>query len=1049
MQARMSRRSTVLLAALFSLTLLTGSAHPPRHNEASRRAAVRSVLAAALGPARHLEGRLAGLPYAPFNPAPPRVSKALRTVLRNVESNAVKSSPEDLALLALAKLVGGKTRRAVEEFERAATVAPTSAVLLSDLSAAYLADARENREPASLVKALESAERAVELDPHLPSALFNRALARESLHLGGQARIAWKQLMEIESGSGWSAEARRRIARLPVFGAAVQRWEAAKRELDEAAAQGDSLAVDRIVAKFPQASREYAEEILLGEWAEAWKARNAEKVHSALTSARMIGAALRQRNGDRMIFDAVAVIERTIAEPASRLEFLAAGHQLYREGLRLYQEGLLVEARNRFQSAERNLAQARSPFAGWASFRLAVCEMQNFDYGQALARLDRIREADPLYTSLMGRSYWITGLIHVIQARPTEALAAYRVALRVFERLGETENHAIISALIAESLWSSGDLQSALPYHLSALRSVQDLREGSRRQVVLEGSGLTALSLGKPLAALAFQQEALANLEGSGSAASWIYGLRRRALIEIRAGRIQQARQDLTEARARLTEIADQGFRDSLLGDILAVEGQLYGTEAPQKAVPKLSEAIGIYRNTRYQTQLALFLGYRARAQASLGRLDAAEADYGEAVRVITQQNEATSQEDLRAWYLNASRSIFQELIQLQVRHGEAEKALSYAEIGRAQLLRANEPNEPVAMSASEISERIPPSVALIEFWFADRQLYTWVVRRGSITLIPTRLDSSALGRRIERFRREIKDKSSKGKQDSRALFDILISPLETLLRGARTVVLVLDEELYNLPFAALLDPAGRYLIERYALAVSPSASLYIRARSRGEQRAAFPLRSVLSLGDPDLDRQVLQNLPRLAKAREEAVQITRLYPESAVRLGADATRQAFLAGLATYDIVHFAGHAVVNPIEPASSFLALAPSMSGRDSGILYVHDLYGVPSPVSRLVVLSACSTAWGDARLGEGVAGIARPFLSAGVPAVVGSFWQVDDYVGAALFVRFYRRLRAGLQISEALRQAQIEMLSSSDSQLSDESSWAGFQVFGVGG
>lgn len=1045
----MSRRSTVLLAALCLLILFTGSAHSPRHNEASRCAAVRSALAAALGQTRPLEGRLAGFPHAPFDRSRPRISKPLRTLLRNVEADAAGPGPQDIATLALAKLIGGRTRQAVEDFERAVAADPDDAVLLSDLSVAYLADARENREPASLVKALESAERAVEIDPRLPEALFNRALVRQSLHLNQQAQLAWSQYLEIHSGSGWAAEARERLAKLPAPGAAVQRWEAAKRKLDQAATRGDALIVGQLVAEFPQASREYAEDVLLGDWAEAWTAGNMEKARGALTSARAIGDALRQRNGDQMVSDAVAVIEKEIAEPSSRLEDLARGHRSYREGLRLYQDGQLAAAKHQFQSAERHLTQAWSPFAGWASLRLAICEMQGFDYDRSLMRLERIREAGRSYFSLIGRSQWISGLIHVIQARPTESLAAYRRAFDTFEKLGETENYAIISALIAESLWSSGDLRGALPYHLSALRSVHHLREPLRRQVAFEGSGLTALSLGKPLAALVFQQEALANLEGSKNAAAWIYGLRRRALIEIRAGRIQQARQDLAESRSRLAEVSDKGFHDSLLGDILGVEGQLYEAEDPQKVVAALSKAIGIYRNTRYQTQLALFLGLRARAQANLGRFDLAEADYAEAIRTITQQNEATAQQDLRAWYLAGSRSIFEEMIQLQAGRGEAEHALSYAESGRAQLFRADVLDGPVAMSASEIAKRVPPDVALVEFWIADRQLHAWVVRRGSITPFAIRIDPGALGRRIERLRREItEEQGGEWKEESQNLFNVLIAPLGPALRGVRTVILVPDGVLYTLPFAALLDPAGCYFVERYSLVVSPSASLYIRALLQEENRDSTPLRTVLSLGDPAIDREVLQELPRLPQAGKEATRVANLYPQSRVRVGEEATKEAFLEGLVMYDIVHFAGHAVLNPTEPSSSFLALAPSKLEGDSGVLYGRDLYGATAPSARLVVLSACSTLLGNPSMGDGPSGLARPFLYTGIPTVLGSLWNANDQPTSTFFVEFHRRLRDGLDAAGALRAAQLALISNSDPELSEPASWAGFQLIGAG-
>jgi CHAT domain-containing protein len=1038
----MSRRSTVLLAFLALEALLLGAAHFPRFDSQS---STRSRLADALGPRRFAEGRMmGGFAYAPFDPAQGsfRPSKELRTVLRDVEENA----------RGLAQMIDGRPRQAVEELEKRAAAGSAGAALFSDLAVAYLEDARKNQEPYSLVKALENAEKAVALDPRLPEARFNRAAALESLFLDQQARSAWQEYLRIDSQSGWAAEAKKRLRALPETGVAARRWQAAKRKLDAAVERGDSASVDEIVTFFPQASREYAEEVLLGEWAEALKAGRTEEVQRALKKAHAIGNILRLRNGDRMTADAVTVIEEiTKAGPGRRVKALEEGHRWYLEGLRLYQDGRLAEAREKFQNAERRLIQAGSPFAAWAAFRLAVCEMQRFDYPRALTRLDGIRfgQAGRSYRSLVARSQWVAGLINVIQTRPTEAFAAYRKAFSIFDHLGEHENRAIVSALIAESLWSSGDLRGALPYHFSALRSIRYLRDPVRRQVVLEGSGLTALSMAEPLVALAFQQEAIANLENSSNAAAWIYCLRRRAMIETFAGQTERARLDLADARKRLAEVSDKALRDSLLGDILAVDGQLYSTESPQKAVTRLSEVIGIYRDTGYQTQLALFLGLRAQAQAALGHLDLAEADYAEAILEINRQNDATMERDLRDWFLTRSRSIFQEMIQLQAKRGDIERALSYAESGRVQLLRAHIPDKLAVMSAAEISERIPPGVALVEFWVADQQLHSWVVRRGSIDALSTRIAPGTLGRRIDRLRRKIwESEDSQWKEDSRVLFNLLIGPLEPFLGGAGTIILVPDEDLYNLPFAALLDSTDRYLVERYALVVSPSASLYTQALARQESRGSTPLRSVLSLGDPALDREVLPNLPRLPQAREEAIRIADFYSQAEVRVGAEATKKAFLKGLATYDVVHFAGHAVVNSVEPSSSFLALASSRSEGESGILYSRDLYDMPDPGARLVVLSACSTIFGASQVGEGLSGLARPFLYAGIPAVLGSLWSVNDQPSLVFFAEFHHHLREGLGAAAALRAAQLSLLSSPEAILNRPASWAGFQLIGAG-
>jgi len=77
------------------------------------------------------------------------------------------------------------------------------------------------------------------------------------------------------------------------------------------------------------------------------------------------------------------------------------------------------------------------------------------------------------------------------------------------------------------------------------------------------------------------------------------------------------------------------------------------------------------------------------------------------------------------------------------------------------------------------------------------------------------------------------------------------------------------------------------------------------------------------------------------------------------------------------------------------------------------------------AELVVLSACRTAIGKQFDGEGIVGLTRAFLRAGVPRVVSSLWQVDDAATAELMARFYAGLLGqGLSPPAALRRAQLE-------------------------
>jgi CHAT domain-containing protein len=78
------------------------------------------------------------------------------------------------------------------------------------------------------------------------------------------------------------------------------------------------------------------------------------------------------------------------------------------------------------------------------------------------------------------------------------------------------------------------------------------------------------------------------------------------------------------------------------------------------------------------------------------------------------------------------------------------------------------------------------------------------------------------------------------------------------------------------------------------------------------------------------------------------------------------------------------------------------------------------------------------------GEGLIGMTRAFLYAGASSVVVSLWQVDDVSTADLMVGFYSHLKAGLDRSEALRQAKLELIDRS--RYSHPYFWAPFVLVG---
>src|SRR5260221_4505395 len=147
----------------------------------------------------------------------------------------------------------------------------------NDLAAAR--HALSEKHPSELPEALADVEHALQIDPKLAEAHFNRALILERLGLRDQARKEWQRYLEIDPASAWSTEAR---AHLRALEGRTTPWNPAQLKTMPAA---------ELVRRFPQESRASSELLLLGEWAAAETA--ADRAHAAetLSSVRAIGSA--------------------------------------------------------------------------------------------------------------------------------------------------------------------------------------------------------------------------------------------------------------------------------------------------------------------------------------------------------------------------------------------------------------------------------------------------------------------------------------------------------------------------------------------------------------------------------------------------------------------------------------------------------------------------------------------------------------------------------------------------------------------------------------
>ncbi len=264
-------------------------------------------------------------------------------------------------------------------------------------------------------------------------------------------------------------------------------------------------------------------------------------------------------------------------------------------------------------------------------------------------------------------------------------------------------------------------------------------------------------------------------------------------------------------------------------------------------------------------------------------------------------------------------------------------------------------------------------------------------------------------------------------------------------VEGDRLVV-VPDEELHSLPFAALINPSTRrYLVEEREVVVAPSATVYLAAHDRFQELRKTPALSAVVVGDPVLDRMLFPGLAPLAGARDEARRVAALYPRRALLLGNAATRSALLEAVDGRDVLHFAGHAAVNRMAPERSSLPLAAGGAVEDAALSAL-DIAALRLDLDSHRGALGVRQRVGTAASGEGPLSLARAFLSAGAPTVVASLWPVPDGPTAPLITSLHQRLRAGDEPAAALRAAQLALLRSQQPSLRSPAVWSVFEAFG---
>lgn len=544
-----------------------------------------------------------------------------------------------------------------------------------------------------------------------------------------------------------------------------------------------------------------------------------------------------------------------------------------------------------------------------------------------------------------------------------------------------------------------------------------------------------------------------------------------------------------------------------------------------EKAIESYQQSLAIARELQNHALEGGTLNNLGSAFFRYGNFKQAEKILQEALKIWDSLRAGLGSHDTyKVSIFDVQAKTYRHLQQVLIAQGKTDAALEIAEQGRTRALvellttrffSESTPSSPTIEQIKKIAKK--QKAILVEYSviyhslqgkgqpkYRNTELLIWVIQpRGRVIfrlvdITFLKQQNTPLGQFVEFARESIgvrgrdavvvtsDEVPSINDQQLRQLHQILIQPIADLLPTDPNsqLVFIPTGPLFLIPFPALCDSSGRYLIEKHTILTAPSIQVLGITASLREQKQkrdhTLAEGDVLVVGNPIMPRisleigqptqlsspqtikmeeslctacsggsygkslllqNYLQSLRPLPGAEREAKEIASLMNTQPI-IGDKATKVTILQQMPSSQIIHLATHGLLDDFERLGIPGAIALAPSEEDNGLLTAGEIQELKLN-AELVVLSACDT--GRGRLsGDGVIGLSRSLISAGVPSIIVSLWAVPDASTAELMTEFYRNFyERKLDKAQALRTA---MLTTMQQHPNNPKAWAAFTLIG---
>jgi CHAT domain-containing protein/Flp pilus assembly protein TadD len=639
-----------------------------------------------------------------------------------------------------------------------------------------------------------------------------------------------------------------------------------------------------------------------------------------------------------------------------------------------------------------------------------------------------------------------------------DAIDYYSEALIIARAIGDHQGEGAALGNLAISHHNSGEYQQAISYYEQHIAIARQTGDRFGESDSLGNLGITYLTLNNyQLAIDLFEQQLVMarDIEHRQGEAAALGSLGRTYLL---LNEYPKAISMLEENLALSREVGNREFEAGALSDL--------GTALRKNGEFKRSEnflyqAISAFESMRRglpDSQLISLIDTQTQAYRSLTQTLMAQGKVNEALKISEQgRAQAFALQLIGRLRQTSDDSIFAtpepialEQIQ-QIARDTNTTLVTYSLIfAQALYIWVVQPSGDIEFRSVEFEGSGDTGLAINPIASIDGPVYRGATDDSELTTLVNDSRASIVVEGADTSPEQLKE-----------LHQVLIDPIADLLPtdSEAKVAFIPQGSLFLVPFAALQDEEGTYLIEKHTILTAPSIQVFGLANeaSRGtgnREQGTEAMKNALIVGNPvmptvwaptasgDFAETQLSNLPG---AKQEAETIGEFF-NIPVLTGEQATEARIKQQLSSAQLIHLATHGLLDYGDPQSygtldvpGAIALAPG-NGED-GLLTSAEILDMDLQAD-LAILSACDTGRGRIT-GDGVVGLSRSLITAGVPSVVVSLWAVPDAPTAELMTEFYRQLDQGQDKAQALRQAMLTTME----QHSNPRDWAAFTLIGA--